>query len=242
MNASMKRQKPVRVFRHVACEGMGYLCAYLEREGIPYEVACIDQGIPVPSDLEEVAGLIFMGGPGSVNDPLPWVAEELALIRLAADRGVPMMGVCLGGQLIAKALEAQITRGRTMEVGWHVIEQVPEAAGHPWLQGLPDRFEAFHWHAWSFDVPTGATALLRSRCYEQQAFVLNNIFAMQFHLEITAEMIQDWTLRYSGDVAQPSDCVQEPHEMRSHLDERIRGLRRVADRLYGRWLQQLVSD
>jgi GMP synthase-like glutamine amidotransferase len=231
--------KPLRVFRHIACEGVGHLCAFLARRDIPYEVVCIDRGVTVPSRLDDVSGLVFMGGPGSVHDPLPWVAAELALIRRALERGTPMMGVCLGGQMIAKALGAEVRRGASMEIGWHTLERLPSAAGSPWLAGLPERFQAFHWHAWTFEVPAGATPLLRSACFENQAFAVDQALAMQFHLEVTARMIKDWSIRYCSDLAADSSCIQNAASIQHAVEARVRRLHSIGDVLYGRFLARL---
>jgi len=94
---------PVLIFRHIAHEGPGYLGDFLREKKIPYEMICVDQGESVPDTADGTSALVFMGGPMSVNDPLPWIADELALIRQAIDRGIPVLGHCLGGQLLAQA-------------------------------------------------------------------------------------------------------------------------------------------
>ena len=103
-----KTVKPVAIFRHVATEGPGYFATYLSRHEIPWRVLKIDEGEPVPGDPREFSGLVFMGGPMSVNDGLPWIAPTLRLIHAAVDAGIPVLGHCLGGQLIAKALGKRV--------------------------------------------------------------------------------------------------------------------------------------
>ena len=102
--------KPIRVFSHVACEHPGYLCEHLDKRGICYEKIYIGRGEPIPKQIDDVSGLVFMGAPVSVNDPLPWIAEELALIRLASQAGIPILGICFGGQLISKALGKELLK------------------------------------------------------------------------------------------------------------------------------------
>ena len=162
--------KPVRIFRHIACEPPGYLGDFLRARGVPFEVVCIDEGQTVPADLDGVSGLVFMGGAGSVHDSHSWIAEEIALIRRAVAEEMPVLGVCLGGQLMSVALGGEVTRAPAMEIGWHEVRQVPGAVARDWLAGAPERFTAYHWHAWTFSVPEGAERLLASDCTANQAF------------------------------------------------------------------------
>jgi GMP synthase-like glutamine amidotransferase len=229
--------KPVRIFRHVACEPPGYLGTFLEERGRPCEVICLDAGIAVPGDLDDVAGLVFMGGPGDVNKPPGWMQEELALIRRAAAAGVPQLGICLGAQLISKALGGSVMPGRTLEVGWHSVELLGEAAAQDWFAGLPARFEVFQWHAHTFSIPPGAVALARSDCAENQAFALGNILAMQFHLEMTPAAVRELTQRYGSDMAEVSDCVQDAAAVTADLEARTRRLYGFADVVYEHWLR-----
>ena len=103
--------KPVRIFRHIACEGPGYLGTLLDKQQIPYEIIRVDDNQPVPQSLDDVSGLVFMGGSMSVNDPLDWIDDEVKLIQSARERDMPMLGVCLGSQLIAKALGVTVGKG-----------------------------------------------------------------------------------------------------------------------------------
>ena len=188
-----------------------------------------------------MAGLVFMGGPGNVNEPPGWMRQELILVREAADRGIPLLGICLGAQLISKALGGTITPGATLEVGWHVVEQLAESSAPGWFADLPPRFEVFQWHAHTFSIPPGAVALLRSRCAENQAFAIGNILAMQFHLEITPESIKGLTQRYSGDMEHVSDCVQSATAITADLDARTSRLHEIADLVFGRWLRTVCN-
>jgi GMP synthase-like glutamine amidotransferase len=231
--------KPLRFFRHVVCETPGYLGTFLERRGCPYEVVCLDEGKPVPQDLDDVSGLVFMGGPGNVNEPTAWMAQELGLIRRAADRGLPVLGICLGAQLISKALGGEVWPAETLEVGWHAVEPITDAAGPGWFAGLPSRFEVFQWHAHTFSLPLGAVALARGACAEQQAFAIGNILAMQFHLEMTPESIEGLVRRYTGDLEGASDCVQDAATITADLSARTARLYRIADVVFGRWMERL---
>jgi len=231
--------KPVRLFRHVNCTIPGYLCGFLEERGIPFEIACVGEGTTVPDSLHDVSGLVFMGGPGDVNSPVAWMREERSMIQKAAAHGTPVMGVCLGAQMISKALGGKVSSDYKLEVGWHHVEMVTGAEEFPWFENLPSRFEVFQWHAHEFTLPPGATPLLTSRCTPCQAFSTGNMLAMQFHLEITADTVRNLTQQFANDINKSSDCVQQADELCSKLDERITHLHDIADSIYSNWLEQL---
>lgn len=233
--------KPLRCFRHVVCEPPGYLGTLFEARGIPFEVVCLDEGIAVPQDLDDVAGLVFMGGAGNVNEPTDWMQQEFDLIRRALEREIPMLGICLGAQLIGKVLGGRVMPNPTLEIGWHPVEQVDDPDAPDWFAGLPQRFEVFQWHAHTFSIPPGATALLRGRCAENQAFALGNILATQFHIEIMPRSIHGLTQRFTGDLAHRSDCVQSADYITADLEARTCRLHRIADVVFGRWLQKVCG-
>lgn len=230
--------KPVLIFRHITCEGPGYLGDFLDRRQVPYRVIRIDQGDAVPAQAEGAAGLAFMGGPMSVNDPLDWITRELALIRRACADGIPVLGHCLGGQLIAKALGGEVGANPVKEIGWHEIE-CTGTAEHPGLLGrLPARFEGYHWHGETFSIPPGGTALMKSAHCRHQAFIKERALALQFHVEVTAGMVRDWCEEYRAELDQCTGmpAVQTAEQMMERLDTRIERLHRIADPLYGYWL------
>jgi GMP synthase-like glutamine amidotransferase len=231
---------PILIFRHVGCEGPGYLDEYLTGRGVPFRLICIDRGDTVPESPDGTSALVFMGGTMSVNDPLPWVQQELVLIRQAAERGLPMLGHCLGGQLLARALGGVVSPNPVREIGWWPVEVVPGVATDPWLAGLPGRFEVFHWHGETFSLPPGATHLLRSEHCAHQAFAIGNTLGLQFHVEMTGPMVEEWAALYERDLEVVSPVVQSRTALRERLAERVKHLRVVADNLYGPWLNSVV--
>jgi GMP synthase-like glutamine amidotransferase len=231
--------KPVLAFRHIACEGPGYLSDYLAGRGVAVRLVCIDQGDPIPESPEGAAGLAFMGGPMSVNDPLGWIQQELALIRRAAEAGIPLLGHCLGAQLIARALGATVGPNPVREIGWWPVDTVPGPGAQTWLAGLPGRFEVFHWHGETFSLPPGAVQLARNGHCEQQAFAIGNALGLQFHVEVTAPMVEEWVGLYAADLDSSSPAVQAPATIRERLEERALAMRAVADHLYGQWTARL---
>lgn len=226
--------KPVAIFRHSAGEGPGYFASFLDAHGIPWELIAIDAGELPPATISDYAGLCFMGGPMSVNDDLPWLPPVFELIRSAVADGVPVIGHCLGGQLISKALGGAVTRNPVKELGWGEV-MATAAAARDWLGDL-ERFEAFHWHGETFAIPPGATRILRSAYCENQAFVMGPHLGMQCHVEMTAAMIRLWNRAWADENAAPGPSVQTPEEMYAGLDARIAAMRGAADRLYTRWI------
>jgi GMP synthase-like glutamine amidotransferase len=235
--------KPVAIFRHAPSEGPGYFAMYLERRAIPYRVVCIDAGDPVPAASDDFAGLCFMGGPMSVNDELPWIPQVLALIRDAVARNVPVIGHCLGGQLMARALGAPVTRNPVKEIGWGVVDvfDTPQAAH--WLGADLRTFLSFHWHGETFALPPGAVRIMGSAWCANQAFVLGPHFAMQCHVEMTADMIRAWCRDWAKEISALAGrvaSVQTRAEMEYGITEKLRALNAVADRIYDRWTAVLV--
>jgi GMP synthase-like glutamine amidotransferase len=236
-DAAGNNVKTVTILRHVADEGPGYLADVLERNGIPFRVVAIDRGERVPEHLEQTCALVLMGGGMSANDALPWIEQELQLIRAAAARGLPVLGHCLGGQLIAKALGGSVGPNPVKEIGWLPVERIDNGGARDWLMGLPARFECFHWHGETFTLPPGATPILRSHACANQGFVREKILALQCHIEMTAEMVVQWAEHNADEIARPSPTVQTMQQMCEDLPARIDALQGVAERIYTRWLR-----
>jgi GMP synthase-like glutamine amidotransferase len=235
------KNKPVLIFRHAAHEGPGYFTEFTARRGIPCRLVRIDAGEPVPTSLAGVAGLVFMGGPMSVNDRLPWIAPVLALIRQAVAQDVPVLGHCLGGQLMTKALGGRVTRNRVKEIGWLPVQRIESPQARAWMNGLAPQFEVFHWHGETFsDLPDGATPILKSRDCRHQAFVLGDKhLAFQCHVEMTPALVRSWARAGSAEIADSSATVQSERRMRVNLVTRAHRLNRVADVFYARWVEGL---
>ena len=233
--------KPVYIFRHVACEGPGYLADVLARREIPHRLVRVDEGEPIPPSPDGASGLVFMGGPMSANDPLPWLQEEISLIQRAAGQGVPLLGHCLGGQLISKALGAQVTPNPVKEIGWYPVERVPGPEAAALLGPLPSRFIAYHWHGETFSLPDGVAPALRSDYCERQAWVKGNVLALQCHVEMTAEMVREWARLYADELVFDSASVQSAAAMMDGLDERVRESQGAANVLYEHWLGHLQA-
>jgi GMP synthase-like glutamine amidotransferase len=234
-------KREILIFRHFPTEGPGYFARFLDRQRIPHRTIKIDEGEPVPESIDDIPGLVFMGGPMSVNDSLPWIPKVLQLIRAAVAADVPVLGHCLGGQLLSKALGGRVRRNRAKEFGWLPVTAVDSPVTGTWLDGLPPRFEVFHWHGETFGIPPGATHILRSRYCRNQAFVIGKSLALQCHVEMTPELVRAWAHDGAGEIARalPAAGVQRPAQMLTNLTQRAARLNRIADVLYTRWVQGL---
>jgi GMP synthase-like glutamine amidotransferase len=234
-------KKEILIFRYFPSEGPGYFARFLDRQGVSHHTIKIDEGESVPESIDDIPGLVFMGGPMSVNDSLPWIPKSLHLIRQAVAADVPVLGHCLGGQLLSKALGGHVRGNRAKEFGWLPVMAVESPLTSAWLDGLPPQFEVFHWHGETFSIPPGATHILKSRYCRNQAFVIGKSLGLQCHIEMTPELVRTWARDGAAEIARalPSAGVQRPAQMLINLPERAARLNRVADVFYARWIQGL---
>ena len=235
--------RPVATFRHARTEGPGYLAEYLDRRSIPWQLMRIDEGESVPDDAGAFSGLVFMGGPMSVNDDLPWIPPVLTLIRAAVDLQVPVLGHCLGGQLMSKALGGVVGKNPVKEIGWGRCDVPDTPVAHEWFGGDLEFFDSFHWHGETFTLPAGATRILSSPWCDNQAFALGPHLGLQCHVEMTEDLIKTWCRGGAKEIAESRESpgVQPPREIERQLPARVAALHRVADRLYARWTAGLKS-
>jgi len=232
--------KPIAIFRHTSTEGPGYLAEFLDERKIPWQLVAIDAGDAVPRSASAYSGLVFMGGPMSVNDELPWILPMLALIRDAVAKDIPVLGHCLGGQLISKALGGVVSRNPVKEIGWGEVAVSDNDIAHSWF-GSVQNFQAFHWHGETFSLPHGATHLLSSAYCTNQAYVIGKHLALQCHIEMTAAMIASWCEIGAEEVVASSlsPAVQSVQVMQQQMAEKLPQLQEVAEQLYGKWIQGL---
>jgi GMP synthase-like glutamine amidotransferase len=233
--------KPLYIFRHIECEGPAYLGEVLSRLSVPGKLIAIDRNDPVPAGVDDCSGLVFMGGPMSVNDPLPWIDQELELIRQAHAQGMPVLGHCLGGQLISKALGGTVSANPVREIGWHTVRKLHNKSAENWLGELPSQMQLFHWHGETFSVPDHAEVILESDHCARQAFASGNTLALQCHVEMTGPMVHEWASLYRQELDDPSPAVQSVETMTENLAGKIAEAQQIADRLYLRWLRPLLG-
>ena len=224
-------------------EGPGYFATYLQRRSIAWQLVPLDAGGAVPRDARRHCGLVFMGGPMSANDELPWIAPALELARDAVRKDVPLLGHCLGGQLISKALGGTVRANPVKEIGWGEVRVADNEVAHEWLRGV-QAFESFHWHGETFSIPPGATRVMENAHCANQGFALGKHFGMQCHVEMTEELIRSWLASGAGEISasRSSPAVQEPDEITRDMPARLAALGEVANRIYDRWIEGLSKS
>jgi GMP synthase-like glutamine amidotransferase len=234
---------PVLIIRHTATEGAGYFSEFLDRHTIPWQLIRIDTGDALPDILNGYSGLCLMGGPMSVNDDLPWIAKELALIRQAVNEDIPVIGHCLGGQLLSKAMGGEVTKNPIKEIGWGEVRIIDKNAAEGWISNGDQPINVFHWHGETFSIPPHGVRILESTHCSNQAFILNNRhLGLQCHIEMTPEMVQTWCESGVEEIAaSPSPAVQTAAVMQADLENQAQQLHAIADKMYSRWIQGLVQ-
>ncbi len=232
--------RPVAVFRFSPTEVPAYFGEWLDAHEVPWTTVAIDAGAAVPADPRTFAGIAMMGGPMGVNDPLPWVEPLCALLREAVEADVPVIGHCLGGQLLAKALGARVERTRSPEIGWLEVATADEGARREWFGGRA-AFTTFQWHYDAFALPQGATRVLTNAHNAEQAFVVNDRhIGLQCHVEMTRPLTETWLASSASELPRVSRAAaQSAADITRDLDARIAELHAVAGDVYARWAQGL---
>ena len=188
----------VLVMKHVDIEGPGLIEDCLRQEKIPYQILTLESGLHLPK-LDDFTHLVILGGPMNVyeEDRYPFLRIEDLFIKEAIQRGKSILGICLGAQLIAKALGAKVFKASMKKIGWYDVSLTRIGSIDPFFSQLPKRFSAFQWHEDTFEIPHSAILIATSSLVPYQAFRYgDNAYGLQFHLEVTQEMIREWMETY----------------------------------------------
>jgi GMP synthase (glutamine-hydrolysing) len=228
------------VLRHLAFEDLGLLAPVLTREGwdVAYRDAAADNLLDRSGD--DAGLLIVLGGPIGVYETAsyPFLNAEIDLIERRLSRHLPVLGICLGAQLMAKALGSRVYAGPVKEIGWGGIELTVEGSASCLAPLREDGEVVLHWHGDTFDLPGGALRLASNRHYDNQAFAYRrNALALQFHLEADPRRLEQWYVGHAAELAAAKVSVPD---LRAATSKFASGRATLADRVFTRWLREMT--
>jgi GMP synthase (glutamine-hydrolysing) len=224
------------VFQHVAHEILGTLDPLLRGSGFRIKYVNFERHPGFEPSLEGYDGLIVLGGPMNVDEVerYPNLAYEVQMIRETVRSGMPVLGICLGSQLIAKALGSRVYKNKVKEIGWYDLSPTEAGRRDPLISHFSGKEKIFQWHGDTFDIPAGAVLLASSPLCRNQAFRYGeNVYGLQFHLEVDEPMVERW-LRIPGNKKEIEelDGKIDPERIRKETPEYIPRLKELSDRAF----------
>ena len=228
----------ILVLQHIKSEGLGIIGKALRQKGIAVDFLRIFKGDRIPKSINGYDGLIILGGPMGVyeEDVYPFIKEEITLIKSAIKNNTPILGICLGTQLLAKAAGADVYKGKKKEIGWYKVELTDEGAKDQLFIGLPDEFTVFQWHGDTFDIPENSKCLASSELFPHQIIkVGKNAYGLQFHLEVTAEMVKEWIDINDKELASVKSYIH-PKNILKDTSKHIETIHRYGEIVFNRFL------
>ena len=228
------------VLRHAPAEGLGLLANVLREFGIHHRYLDLARGEPPPKDLRDLGGLIVLGGPMAVYEPEkhPFLTAELALLERTLTGGRPVLGICLGAQMIASVLGARVYAGERREIGWAPVRLTGDGRDDPLFAGGESEFTAFQMHGDTYELPPDAHNLATSTVYEQQAFSWGDlVYGFQFHLEFTDAMITRLATEPESR-AYITGAGVDPQALVAETPAHARRLGPIAERVFSRFFEQ----
>ncbi len=223
------------VLQHHPVENLGAIANSLEEAALAWQYVRVFDGAPIPTEMKGAGGLIVMGGPESVYqlDRYPYLRDEMRLIDGALRDNKPILGVCLGAQLLAATLGATVKRGETREIGWYSVRLADAAREDRLMRGLPAEFMAAHWHSDVFELPNGAVALASSAKTPIQAFRFgDNAYGLLFHTEITQERLGKLVSEFGEDLKRVGI---DGDSFVAHAPEHLPALSEIGATIFSRW-------
>lgn len=226
------------VLLHEKCEGAGIFEDVIKDAGVEFRYIELFNGADVPEGIRRGQRLLIMGGPMNVyqEKEYPFLREEDLLIKEALKEELPVLGICLGAQLIAKAAGARVREGKVKEIGWYKIRLTEEGKRDRIFSLFKDEFTVFQWHGDTFDLPSNAIPLAENDLY-LQTFKLQTAYALQFHLEVTEEMIKDWLEVYESELRSLEGVIY-PDEILNDAKRYLYELNLQAREFILRWLKR----
>ncbi len=239
--------RSVLVIQQVAHEGLGTIAAALRSIGFSARCIRVYAGERVPKEVAPPdEALIVLGGPMGVyeEDKNPFIRDELRLIESAVKAGVPVLGICLGAQLMAKAAGARVYKGKSKEIGWYDVSLTPDGMRDRLFSGLPQTMKTFQWHGDTFDVPRGGTLLASSEEFPSQLVRMGrNAYAFQFHLEVTEAMICEWlSVDENREEIEKLEGAIDPEKIIEETPANIPALHAVGDAVFRRFFRSAKPE
>lgn len=225
----------VCILQHIHCETLGLILDCLKSAGIEMRFVRVFEGNPIPSNLHAQAGLIVMGGPMSVYDhkQFPFLLDEQRLIEQALKDDKPVLGICLGSQLLAATLGAEVKSGAKKEIGWHPVALTKAAKADALWEGVPPRFMAYHWHGDVFELPQGTVPLASSELTTCQGFRYGaNAYGFLFHMEVTEKIIQSMVREFSEELDEENI---EARTIIQRTRDHHQNLQAIGTKVFRRW-------
>ena len=229
---------PVLILQFMDNDAPAYLGTWLRQRGITNDLRLPTSSGGFPERIDGYSALALLGGSMSANDDLPFLRTAQSLIGQAMQHNIPVLGHCLGGQLMARTLGARVAASPAPEVGWHRMQCIDSPLSRQWL-GQAATHDVFHWHYEAFDLPVGSLRLAASEHCPNQAFAIGPHLGMQFHVEVDAAKIELWLTHRDDQYEQSQrefDTIHRRERVRRDTARCLAGQQQVADRIYAHWM------
>jgi GMP synthase (glutamine-hydrolysing) len=220
----MDMDKTILIVKHIAQEGPGLIGRYFIDDGWELRTIELGNGEKLPDSLHDVSAVIILGGPMNVDeeDVYPFLKEEEKFIRKVLIEEIPMLGICLGAQLIAKTCSAAVTKASEKEIGWYHVKLTEEGQEDSLFRGLPKNITVFQWHEDTFELPDNGVLLAQSKKCRNQAFRIgNDVYGLQFHIEVTDDMIEIWMKGEEGKV-NVEKIMSDTEKVRDDFEQQVK--------------------
>ncbi|MBI2955080.1 MAG: gamma-glutamyl-gamma-aminobutyrate hydrolase family protein [Chloroflexi bacterium] len=232
----------VWALQHFHCETLGSIADALEAEGVSWRYVRTFAGQAIPEQMGDAAGLVVMGGPMGVYERsrYPFLLDEIRLIEQALRNEKPVLGVCLGSQLLAATLGARVAKGSKKEIGWHSVTLTEAALEDPLWRGVEAEFKAYHWHGDVFELPTGAVSLASSALTTCQAFRFGrNAYGLLFHMEVTPSIIEDMVGTFADELREEGI---DGRKIVAEADDHLPRLEKIGATVFRRWARLIEGE
>lgn len=207
----------ILIIKHISIEGPGIIGEFFKNPAWKVETIELDKGDKLPEALSEIEATIILGGPMNVYEErkFPFLKDEDIFLKKAIKEEIPVLGICLGAQLLAKACGAKVKKAEQEEIGWYKVNLTKEGMKDLLFEGLNQELDVFQWHEDTFEIPEKGTLLATSDSCKNQAFRFGkNAYGLQFHIEVTPSMVESWIEEYLDS----KDKIKKDHAQKMFID------------------------